>query len=57
MYLHWLGYTGVLHTVVVYPGSTEDVVKIVKVATKYRMPIIPFSGGTSLEGSYRGVSS
>jgi len=40
--------------VVVYPRSTEDVVKIVKIATKYRMPITPFSGGTSLEGSYRG---
>lgn len=48
--------TGAPHTVVVYPSSTEDVVKIVKIATKYRMPIIPFSGGTSLEGNYRGVS-
>ncbi|KAG9308317.1 FAD-linked oxidase-like protein [Chiua virens] len=45
---------GALHTVVVYPTSTEDVVKIVKIATKYRMPITPFSGGTSLEGNYRG---
>ncbi|KAF9224911.1 FAD-binding domain-containing protein [Gyrodon lividus] len=45
---------GALHTVVVYPRSTEDVVKVVKVATKYRMPVTPFSGGTSLEGNYRG---
>ncbi|KAG2108407.1 FAD-linked oxidase-like protein [Suillus discolor] len=42
------------HTVIVYPKSTEDVVKIVKTAVKYRMPLTPFSGGTSLEGSYRG---
>jgi hypothetical protein len=32
------------------------VVKIVKIAVKYRMPITAFSGGTSLEGHYRGVS-
>ncbi|KAJ3867002.1 FAD-binding domain-containing protein [Lentinula novae-zelandiae] len=45
------------HTVVVYPTCTEDVVKIVKIATKYRIPIIPYSGGTSLEGQFRGYSS
>uniref|UniRef100_A0A0W0FSE9 D-lactate dehydrogenase (cytochrome) n=1 Tax=Moniliophthora roreri TaxID=221103 RepID=A0A0W0FSE9_MONRR len=42
------------HSVVVYPKSTEDVVKIVKVANKYRMPLIAYSGGTSLEGHFRG---
>jgi D-lactate dehydrogenase (cytochrome) len=47
--------TGQLHSVVVFPRSTEDVVKVVKTATKYRMPIIPYSGGTSLEGHTRGV--
>ncbi|KAF8558658.1 hypothetical protein OG21DRAFT_1595268 [Imleria badia] len=45
---------GALHTVVVYPRSTEDVINIVKIATKYRMPVTPFSGGTSLEGNFRG---
>ncbi|OAX39291.1 hypothetical protein K503DRAFT_98298 [Rhizopogon vinicolor AM-OR11-026] len=44
------------HTVIVFPRNTEDVVKIVKTAVKYRMPITPFSGGTSLEGHYRGSS-
>ena len=43
------------HSVVAYPESTEDVVKIVKIATKYRMPITPYSGATSLEGHTRGV--
>lgn len=43
------------HSVVVYPGSTEDVVKIMKVATKYRMPVVPYSGGTSLEGHFAGI--
>ncbi|KAH7910905.1 FAD-linked oxidase-like protein [Hygrophoropsis aurantiaca] len=48
-------HTGAPHSVVVYPRSTEDVVKVVKVATKYRMPVTPFSGGTNLEGACRGV--
>jgi D-lactate dehydrogenase (cytochrome) len=46
---------GQLHSVVVFPRSTEDVVKVVKTATKYRMPVIPYSGGTSIEGQTRGV--
>ncbi|KAJ3907256.1 FAD-linked oxidase-like protein [Lentinula edodes] len=48
---------GTSHTVVMYPTCTDDVVKIVKIATKYRIPIIPYSGGTSLEGQFRGYSS
>lgn len=45
------------HSVVVYPESTEDVVKIVNIARKYKMPVVPYSGGTSLEGHTRGVSN
>ncbi|KAN0118676.1 FAD-linked oxidase-like protein [Russula decolorans] len=48
---------GCPHSVVVYPDATEDVVKIVNVARKYRMPIIPYSGGTSLEGHFAGRKS
>ncbi|KZT09513.1 uncharacterized protein LAESUDRAFT_646124 [Laetiporus sulphureus 93-53] len=40
-------------TVVVYPTCTEDVVKIVKIANKYKMPVTPYSGATSLEGNFR----
>ncbi|KZS99897.1 uncharacterized protein LAESUDRAFT_765110 [Laetiporus sulphureus 93-53] len=40
-------------TVVAFPNSTEDVVAIVKIALKYKMPIIPYSGATSLEGNFR----
>lgn len=40
-------------TVVVTPHTTEDVVKIVHIANKYRMPITAYSGGTSLEGQFR----
>jgi D-lactate dehydrogenase (cytochrome) len=31
---------GIPHSVVVYPESTEDVVKVVKIANKYRMPVV-----------------
>ncbi|KAJ7020023.1 FAD-linked oxidase-like protein [Mycena alexandri] len=44
------------HSVVVYPESTEDVVKVVKIANKYKMPVVPYSGATSLEGQVGGYS-
>ncbi|OJT12840.1 D-lactate dehydrogenase [cytochrome], mitochondrial [Trametes pubescens] len=40
-------------SVVVWPASTADVVKVVQIAVKYRMPVIPYSGATSLEGHFR----
>ena len=45
------------HSVVVCPRSTEDVVHIVNIARKYRVPIVPYSGATSLEGHFSGVRS
>lgn len=36
--------------VVVYPRSTEEVSKILKIANEYRVPIVANSGLTSLEG-------
>lgn len=36
--------------VVIYAESTEDVSAVVKLAHQYRIPVTPFSGGTSLEG-------
>jgi len=47
-------HAGLAHTVVVYPNSTADVVKVMKIANKYRMPIVPYAGGTSLEGHFLG---
>lgn len=43
------------HSVVVQARSTEDVVNIVNISRKYRIPIIPYSGATSLEGHFGGV--
>jgi D-lactate dehydrogenase (cytochrome) len=37
---------------VAYPKSTEEVFQIAKVCSKYRMPMIPYSGGSSLEGNF-----
>ena len=51
-YLH-----GATHSVVVKAFSTDDVVKVVKVAKKWRMPVTAWSGGTSLEGHFAGVSA
>ena len=41
---------------VVYPTSTEDVVKIVQISREYLMPIVCYSGATSLEGHFRAPS-
>lgn len=35
---------------VIYANSTEEVSKIMKIAHKYSVPVVPYSGGTSLEG-------
>jgi hypothetical protein len=43
------------HSVIVRPETTEDVVQIVDLSRKYKVPIIPYSGATSLEGHFFGV--
>ncbi|ODV79851.1 FAD-binding domain-containing protein [Suhomyces tanzawaensis NRRL Y-17324] len=37
---------------ILYPTSTEEVSEILKVLYKYNVPVVPFSGGTSLEGHF-----
>ncbi|ODH36011.1 glycolate oxidase, subunit GlcD [Paracoccidioides brasiliensis] len=41
-----------LPVAVAYPRSTEQVSQIAKICHKYRMPMIPYSGGSSLEGNF-----
>ncbi|OTB02888.1 hypothetical protein M426DRAFT_13133 [Hypoxylon sp. CI-4A] len=41
-----------LPVAVVYPRSTEQVSIIARLCHKYRVPIIPYSGGSSLEGNF-----
>jgi len=35
---------------VVFPGSTADVARVLRVADEHRVPVTPFGAGTSLEG-------
>jgi D-lactate dehydrogenase (cytochrome) len=42
-------------TVVVWVESTREVQEVVRIATRWRVPITPFSGGTSLEGHFSSV--
>ena len=37
---------------VVQPGSTEDVSQVMKICHSRRIPVVPYSGGTSLEGHF-----
>lgn len=41
-----------LPVAIAYPKTTEDVSVIAKICTKYRMPMIPYSGGSSLEANF-----
>ncbi|KAJ6031503.1 FAD-binding type 2 [Penicillium herquei] len=41
-----------LPVAIAYPTSTEQVSEIAKVCNKYRMPMIPYSGGSSLEANF-----
>lgn len=38
--------------IVLFPRNTEDVSKLMKICHAYAIPVIPFSGGTSLEGHF-----
>lgn len=53
----WSYHEAELPTVVVWVDSTEEVQDLVHISRKYRVPITPFSGGTSLEGHFSSVSS
>lgn len=37
---------------VVYPSSTSQCSEMVKICHKYKIPIIPYSGGSSVEGNF-----
>ncbi|RDB21563.1 D-lactate dehydrogenase [cytochrome], mitochondrial [Hypsizygus marmoreus] len=45
------------HSVVVRPASTADVVEVVNISRKYRVPVTAYSGATSLEGHTSGYPS
>ncbi|KAJ4413020.1 D-lactate ferricytochrome c oxidoreductase [Gnomoniopsis sp. IMI 355080] len=41
-----------LPVAVAYPRSTEQVSVLARICSKYHVPMIPYSGGTSLEGNF-----
>ncbi|EAU30870.1 conserved hypothetical protein [Aspergillus terreus NIH2624] len=41
-----------LPVAIAYPSNTADVVEIAKICHKYKMPMVPFSGGSSLEANF-----
>ncbi|KAJ5755881.1 Vanillyl-alcohol oxidase C-terminal subdomain 2 [Penicillium manginii] len=41
-----------LPTAVAFPNSTEQVAKIARICSKYKVPMIPYSGGSSVEGHF-----
>lgn len=52
-YSEWSSYNiDVLPVAVVYPKSTAEVSEIAKICHKYKVPIIPYSGGSSLEANF-----
>ncbi|KAL2353786.1 D-lactate dehydrogenase mitochondrial precursor [Cryomyces antarcticus] len=41
-----------LPVAVAYPKSTEEVSQVAKVCSRYKVPMIPYSGGSSLEANF-----
>ena len=41
-----------LPVAVAYPKSTDEVSKIAQICHRYRMPMVPYSGGSSLEANF-----
>ena len=39
-------------SIVLFPRSTQDVSRILALCNEYHVPVVPFSGGTSLEGHF-----
>ena len=48
----WTEETAILSQVILYPETTEQVAELAKVCSRRRLPLTPYSGGTSIEGQY-----
>jgi D-lactate dehydrogenase (cytochrome) len=42
--------------VVCFPASTEEVAAIVRISAQYRLPVVPYGAGTSLEGHVHAIA-
>ncbi|KAJ4005944.1 D-lactate ferricytochrome c oxidoreductase [Fusarium irregulare] len=48
----WTEETAVCSHVIVYPETTEQVSELMQVCFRRKIPVTPYSGGTSIEGQY-----
>ncbi|KAF4415228.1 D-lactate dehydrogenase (cytochrome) [Fusarium acutatum] len=48
----WTEESAILSQVILYPETTEQVSELMKVCFRRRLPVTPYSGGTSIEGQY-----
>ncbi|KAF4337288.1 d-lactate dehydrogenase (cytochrome) [Fusarium beomiforme] len=48
----WTEESAILSHVVLYPETTEQVSELMKICFRRRLPVTPYSGGTSIEGQY-----
>jgi len=44
-------------SLILFPESTRDVSEIMKLCSKFSVPVVPFGGGTSLEGQTLPIGS
>lgn len=55
-YSEWSYHGAGIPSVVVWAETTEEVQEVVLAAKRWRVPLTPYSGGTSLEGHFSSVS-
>ncbi|KAF5543318.1 d-lactate dehydrogenase (cytochrome) [Fusarium mexicanum] len=48
----WTEESAILSQVILYPETTKQVSELMKVCFRRRLPVTPYSGGTSIEGQY-----
>ena len=48
-------FDSILPSGVAFPNTTEEVSEILKICNNYKVPIVPFGAGTSLEGQVVGI--
>ncbi|QPC59950.1 hypothetical protein HYE67_002181 [Fusarium culmorum] len=48
----WTKEHAICSNVILYPETTEQVSELMKICSRRRLPVTPYSGGTSIEGQY-----
>ncbi|CAG1997840.1 unnamed protein product [Fusarium graminearum] len=48
----WTKEHAICSNIILYPETTEQVSELMKICSRRRLPVTPYSGGTSIEGQY-----